>query len=204
MEKLQNHLRKTFLTGIFAVVPVASTIFVVYWIDDKTRVISEELFGRPIPFLGLLVAVAVIYLVGLLVSSLIGKYFIRIIDKLLSRVPVLKNLYAAWKQVALTPGGTEGTYSKVVLLPANEGGEMRMLGFTSGVPIERDADRAGGGTLCVFVPQLPNPISGRLYFVAKEKCQFVDISPEDAFKILLSTGNYVPQNLIRAADVSAV
>src|SRR5690349_17195686 len=158
MENIQNHLRKTFLTGIFAVVPLAVTIFIIWWIDDKTRIISEKLFHHSIPFLGVVVAIAVIYLVGLLVSSLIGRFFIRIIDKLLSRVPVLKNLYAAWKQVALTPGGTEGTYSKVVLIPADEGGEMRMLGFTSGVPIERHANGTSG-TLCVFVPTIPNPIS---------------------------------------------
>ena len=38
----------------------------------------------------------------------------------------------------------------------------------------------------------PNPINGRLYFVHREKCQFVDVTPEEAFKVILSTGNYVP------------
>jgi uncharacterized membrane protein len=198
MANFQNHLRKTFLTGIFAVVPVAATIFVVYWIDANTRIVSEKIFGRSIPFLGLVIAIVSVYLAGLIVTSLVGRFFVRLIDKLLSRVPILKELYSAWKQVALTPEGTEGTYSKVVLIPADGAKVMRLLGFTSGKPID-----SAGSTLCVFVPQLPNPISGRLYFVAKEACEFVDVSPEDAFKILLSTGNYVPSTLI-ASETAAV
>jgi uncharacterized membrane protein len=45
---------------------------------------------------------------------------------------------------------------------------------------------------CVFVPNSPNPITGRLYFVPAELCTFTDISVEEAFKVILSTGNYVP------------
>lgn len=62
-----------------------------------------------------------------------------------------------------------------------------MIGFTNGKPIEGDED-----TFCVFVPASPNPINGRLYFVHKVNCEFVDITADEAFKAILSSGNYVP------------
>src|SRR6185369_9508100 len=72
----------------------------------------------------------------------------------------------------------------------DETGATYLLGFSNGKTIEGDSD-----TYCVFVPAAPNPINGRLYFVHREKCQFVDVTPEEAFKVILSTGNYVPPGL---------
>ena len=185
--RFQRHLRQTFLAGIFAVVPVAVTIFIVYWINLKTSVITAWLLPKhPIPFVGVAVAIAAIYFTGLLATSLLGKFFLRLIDKLLIRLPGFRQLYTAWKQIALTPGGTEGVFSKVVMIPDETGG-LHMLGFSNGRTNEADPN-----TYCVFVPAAPNPINGRLFFVHKEKCQFLDVTPEEAFKVILSTGNYVP------------
>jgi uncharacterized membrane protein len=183
---LQHHFRQTFLAGIFAVVPVAVTVFIVYLINQKTSDIEEWVTGKRVPFVGILIALMLIYLAGLVATTLLGRFFLRIIDRILASVPVLRTLYTAWKQVALTPGGTEGVFSKVVVIP-DETGATYLLGFSNGRPIDGDAD-----TYCVFVPAAPNPINGRLYFVHREKCQFVDVTPEEAFKVILSTGNYVP------------
>jgi uncharacterized membrane protein len=106
---------------------------------------------------------------------------------MLNRMPLLKPIYRAWKQVALTPG--EGIFARVVLV-ADETGRMEMLGFTSGVPTS-----AGGDTLCVFVPAAPNPTSGRLYFVRRDHCRMLAVSSEEAFKMILSGGSYVPAGI---------
>ena len=181
MSPLQKHLRNTFLAGIFAAIPLAVTIFIVWYVEHSTR----QLFGLKIPFVGIVLAIVGIYLLGLAVSSLIGRLFLKSLDWLLMHVPVLRDLYRAWKQVALTPGGKEGMYARVVLVPIE--GQTRMLGFTSGDPLPGDAS-----SCCVFVPNSPNPVLGRLYFVPRERCQFLDISVEEAFKCLISTGNYIP------------
>jgi uncharacterized membrane protein len=102
------------------------------------------------------------------------------------RLPVIRQLYLVWKQVALTPDGTEGTFSRVVMIP-DETGFMKWMGFTSGRVVE-----ASEPCYCVFVPSSPNPITGRLYFVPVERCQIIDMAPEEALKCVLSTGNYVP------------
>ena len=195
MRVSQDHLRKTFLTGVFAAIPLAVTVFIILWINDKTTPITHWLFqhshipvlkDKDIPFLGVLIAVGTIYLVGMVANSLIGKYVLLGIDQLLSRVPVVRQLYMGWKQIALTPGGTEGTFSNVVLLP-DETGLMKWIGFTSARVVD-----AGEPVYCVFVPSAPNPITGRLYFVPVDKCTILTMSVEEAFKVILSTGNYVP------------
>jgi uncharacterized membrane protein len=181
MLNLQQHLRNKFLAGIFAAIPLAATGFVIWYIEAQTR----ALFHINIPFLGILLALTSIYLLGLIVTSLLGQWFLRHIDRLLGQIPGLRELYSAWKQIAINPPGSQGVYSKVVLVP-DETGIMQTLGFTSGQPVAVNSD-----TLCVFVPAAPNPTSGRLYFVPRAQCIFLDLSIEDAFKMILSTGNYI-------------
>lgn len=184
---VQSHLRKTFLAGIFAAIPIAVTGFVIWYVDARTRILSRQLFGVDVPFLGVALAVVGIYVLGFAVTSLLGRLMLRAADRLLTRLPLLKPVYQAWKQVALTPG--EGIFAKVVLIP-DETGRMDALGFTSGTPTT-----PGGDTLCVFIPAVPNPTSGRLYFVRKEHCRILAISSEEAFKLILSGGSYVPPGI---------
>jgi uncharacterized membrane protein len=193
----KDHIRKTFLTGIFAAAPLGITVFLIYWVNDKTEVVTQFLFHRNIPFLGVVMALGLIYLIGMMANSLLGKFFLRRLDAVLSHVPMVRQLYRGWKQIALTPGGTEGTFSKVVLIP-DESGRMRWLAFTSGRLLE-----GAEPMYCVFVPGAPNPISGRLYFVPVDQCTILNMSVEEAFKLILSTGNYVPPLVAAATIVDA-
>jgi uncharacterized membrane protein len=166
------------------------TIFVIWYIEHNTRALVKPWPWLDHPFVGVVVAILAIYLVGLIVTSIIGKWFIRRLDALLSRVPVLRDLYKAWKHISITPGGKEGIFAKAVLIPADETGSLKVLGFTSGDPIEGDPN-----TTCVFVPAAPNPVNGRLLFVPITKCVALPISTEEAFKLILSTGNYIPPEI---------
>lgn len=180
------NVRTTFIAGIFAFIPLAVTAFILWWVDDKTVIFTDWLFHRRIHFLGVLLTLAAIYAVGMVTNSLLGKYLLRLLDAVIMRLPGIRLLYQGWKQIALTPGGTEGTFSKVVLIP-DETGTMRLFGFSSGRLIDADEP-----CYCVFIPSSPNPITGRLYFVRAERCQFIRMSTEEAFKVILSTGNYIP------------
>jgi uncharacterized membrane protein len=184
MPNLQAHLRNTFLAGAFAIVPVAFTVYIVYKTETLTQPITRELFGKAIPVVGFLLVVVAIYLTGLIVTSVMGRWVLRLFDHALSRVPGLNTLYESWKHVSFTPAGTEGTFSKVVLVPSESG---LQLGFTSGLGIAGDPN-----TWAVFVPSCPNPITGRMHFVKRERLMLLDCPAEEAFKTILSTGNYVP------------
>lgn len=191
---LQKHLRNTFLAGAFAATPLAVTLFLIWYVETTTR----RLFQVPFPFLGVVIALALIYVLGLIVTSLIGQFFLRQLDRLLSRVPVLKDLYQAWKHISLTPGGREGIFAQVVLIPV-ETGTMRQLGFTSGQGLAGDP-----AMLPVFVPAAPNPTNGRIYLVRRDDCQFLSISVEEAFKMILSTGNYIPPEVGQATAAATM
>ncbi len=198
MNRLQSHLRNTFLAGVLGFIPLAVTVFIILWIDSHTRVLSEAIFGRSIPGVGIVLALALIYATGLVATTLMGKFVLRLIDRLLGHVPILSKIYEAWKHVALTPGGTEGTFSKVALL-TDESGQFRVLAFTSGKAIG-----PAGKQLCLFVPNAPNPTQGRMLLVPVDQCKMLDTSPEDAFKMILSTGNFIPEELRAPLDSPAI
>src|SRR5580704_15144221 len=105
------NIRRTFITGIFAFIPLAVTAFILWWIDDKTVNIAAWLFhGHKIHFLGVLFTLAAIYALGLVINSIVGKWVLGLADAIIMRLPGIRFLYQAWKQIALTPGGSEGTF----------------------------------------------------------------------------------------------
>lgn len=186
MDWFKRHLRNTFLTGIFSAIPLVIAVVAIWYVEKLTREPLKALFGLDTPFLGVAVAITALYLLGLLVNSILGRYLLRWLDALLRKVPVLKDIYEAWKQITVTPGGKEGIYARVVLIPGPHEGSLE-LGFTSGEAVEGNPELC-----CVFVPGTPNPTAGRLVFVALSRCVPLDVSAEEAFKFALSGGNYVP------------
>lgn len=186
---IQNHLRTTFLTGAFAAIPIAVTVAIAIYVERLTR---GPLVGTPLDFAGsgILLAVALVYITGVFVSSVVGKVFLGFFDRTLQRVPLLREIYRAWKQVSFTPGGGEGIYGKVVLVPDGRG-RQHVLAFSSGEPVAPGVDM-----VAVFIPNAPNPVTGRVAFVHHRDLILLGISAEEAFKVLISSGNYVPQEMI--------
>lgn len=183
---VQAHLRKTFLAGAFAVIPIAVTVVIVVYAERLTTAPIERLTGRHVYGLGLVLAAVLIYAVGLFVTSFVGRTLLRWTDAILNRLPLLRELYKAWKQVSLSPGGGEGIYGKVVLVPDGPPGAPLVLAFSTGEPI------APGAThVAAFVPNVPNPVTGRVVFVRLVDVVPTTLSAEEAFKMLLSSGNYV-------------
>jgi uncharacterized membrane protein len=191
---IQRHLRNKFLAGIFAAIPVAATAAVLYYVESTTR----SVLGVKTPFLALALAVLAIYLLGVVVTSLAGRWLLNRADQLLSRIPGLRELYQAWKQVVINRGGSEGIFARVALI-SDETGTMQMIGFTSGEAIPGDP-----GTICIFIPAAPNPTSGRLYLVPLSRCRILDVPTEEAFKMILSGGNYIPEGVGRMTSGARV
>jgi uncharacterized membrane protein len=184
MGRLQVHVRNKLVAGVLAAIPVAVTLFILWYVDSQTR----ALFGLRHPFLGIALALCAIYLLGVFVTSVVGQYLLHLTDAVLRRVPGLRDLYRSWKQVAVTDV-QEGIFAHVVLVP-DDAGRGCVLGFTSGHAIDGDP-----GLSCVFVPNSPNPTSGRLYFVPTTRCIRLDMKPQEALKVIVSGGNYVPPSV---------
>jgi uncharacterized membrane protein len=180
---LKAHFERKFLAGALAAIPVAVTAFILWYVDSQVRSLVPVL---RYPAVGILIALVAIYLLGVFVTSLIGRYLLHFVDWMLIRLPGLRDLYRTWKQIAVTPDMGTGVFARVVLI-RDETGRMRMLGFTSGKPVEGTENM-----VCVFVPASPNPTSGRLYFVDLADCLFLGVGAQEALKFIISGGNYVP------------
>jgi uncharacterized membrane protein len=191
MEGLQAHLRNKFLAGIIAAVPIVVIVVGALWVEEKTRPLAEFV-GLPFPGFGILIVLVAVYLLGLIVTSLLGRWALGRVDRLLGRIPGLKLLYQAWKDVLVVSPGRKDMLSQVVLVPALEGQGVQ-IAFTNGEPTP-----GGPSKLCVFLPNVPNPVTGRLLLIERDRCQPVQLSMEEAFKVLLSTGNYLPAALASA------
>jgi uncharacterized membrane protein len=187
MGRIQTHVRNKLAVGALAAIPVAVTAFILWYLDAKAR----ALFDIRYPVLGLVVTLGGLYVLGLFITSLIGRWILTGADVLLAHIPGLRDLYQSWKQMAFSPEGDEGIFARVVLVP-DETGKMRMMGFSTRKPIDGDPD-----TMCVFVPGSPNPTAGRLYFVPTGDCVTLDLPARVALKVLISGGNYVPEQIGR-------
>lgn len=185
MGRVKAHFERKFLAGALAAIPVAVTAIILWYVDAQVR----RLLPVQYPALGIVIALVAIYLLGVFVTSLIGRYLLRFVDWTLNHLPGLRDLYRTWKQIAVTSDMDTGIFARVVLIP-DETGRMRMMGFTSGRAIEGSTD-----TVCVFVPASPNPTSGRLYFVALADCLFLAVGAQEALKFIISGGNYVPHTV---------
>ncbi|HTA19630.1 MAG TPA: DUF502 domain-containing protein [Polyangia bacterium] len=181
MGALQVHVRNKLVAGALAAIPLVVTVFILWYVDSKARAI----FNVDQPLVGIGIALAGLYLLGLFVTSFVGHFVLGAIDAVLRRLPGLRDLYRSWKQVALTTDTHDGIFAHVVLIPGDGG--TRALGFTSAKGIEGDA-----ATWCVFVPASPNPTSGRLFFVPSRACLLVDMTSQEALKLVISGGSYVP------------
>jgi len=188
MGRVQTHFRNKLVAGALAAIPVALTAFILWYVDSKAR----YLFGIRYPVAGLAVGVVGLYVLGLFVTSLVGRWVLTGADMLLVHIPGLRDLYQSWKQVAFSPEGDEGIFARVVLIPAGGGGRLRMLGFSMRRAVDGDPE-----TTCVFVPNAPNPTTGRLYFAPTRDCVVLDLPTRVALKVLISGGNYVPAELGR-------
>jgi uncharacterized membrane protein len=195
MNRLTTSLGNKLLAGILAAIPIGAVIYGVYWLEVNTQPFARWL-GFPYPGVGILLALVAVYLLGFLVTSLIGRWLMTLGDRALGRIPGLRLLYQSWKEVMVEPADRPGMFHRVVLVPSPEG--QTQLGFTNGVGLPGDPQ-----TLCVFVPGVPNPVSGRLLLVPQRACVPLELPREEAFKFLLSTGNYQPAGL-RAASPATI
>jgi len=154
------------------------------YIDNIAQPVAESLLGRTIPGLGLGILVLLIYLTGLVATSLIGSRLIRYGESLLARVPLFRYLYTGIRQILQSfTSPREGGFLQVVLVEFPKKG-MRAIGFvTSESRVE-----SGEKLFSVFIPTSPNPTSGYLEIVRENDIIKTDISVDDALKMVLSAG----------------
>jgi len=186
--RVSKVLRRQFIAGILVVLPVVIAVLILVWlfnyIDNIAQPVAKSLLGRTIPGLGFGLTVVLIYLTGVVATSVLGRRLVRFGESLLSRVPVFRYLYTGVKQIMESFAAPRETgFLQVVLVEFPKKG-MRVIGFlTSESRLE-----SGEKLLTVFIPTSPNPTSGYLEIVRESDVIRTDISVDDALKMVLSVG----------------
>ena len=185
---ISKKIRTQFITGILVIVPIGAAVLILRWlffyVDNILQPVAKSLFGHTVPGLGFALTVVLIYLTGVVATSVIGKRLVGYIESLLARVPLFRYLYTSIKQIMVsftTPNETK--FLQVVLVEFPKKG-MRVIGFiTSESRVE-----SGEKLLNVFIPTSPNPTSGYLEIVRENDIIRTNISIDDALKMVLSAG----------------
>ncbi|WP_084419084.1 DUF502 domain-containing protein [Henriciella litoralis] len=195
-------LRGRFLAGMVIAAPIAITFFVLQFlinlIDNRVKpllppILQPETYTNyAIPGFGVLVMVVALTALGAVATNLIGRSVIRGADRLLSSVPVVRNVYAAFKQlVEVLTNNQQASYDRVVMVEYPKKGSW-CIGFVSSNAKGEISHHLGAHFVGVFVPTTPNPTSGFLIYVDESECIEMDMSIEDGAKMILSAGLVVP------------
>ena len=189
---VRHKLRRYFIAGLVVVTPVGATWLVLSWLFVRLDSILggplNRLLPIPIPGLGLLLLVVLILILGWLAYQTVGSQLIRAWDRLLVRFPLTGKIYATSSQIVQTlMGNREHFVRRVVLVPFPTEGSWAIAFVTSE---ESPAFSAALGEphVSVFLPTTPNPTSGFLLAVRRDRVRDVSLSVEDAMKLLMSGG----------------
>jgi uncharacterized membrane protein len=170
------------VAGIVALLPMGGAVLTIVWLENAISASwRDALGGWYFPGLGLLSALAIVYLVGLFVTTFVGRWLWRRLDRLLENLPLLGTLYQSLKEVLGYDSARERFFQGVVAVPADEGYE---IGFVTG----ESAGPDGSPHTLVFVPSSPNPTNGRLLLVAPARLHRLDVRTADALRALVSMG----------------
>jgi uncharacterized membrane protein len=204
----RTRLRNYFLTGLIVAGPLAITLYLTWWfirlVDGWVKplvpavYLPETYLPFSIPGFGLVVAFTGITLLGFLTANLVGRSFINFGEVMLDRMPVVRSLYKGVKQIFETVFKQDGQSFRQVGLIEWPGEGLWSLCFITEPAQGLLAEALPPGEhVCVFVPCTPNPTTGYLVVMERRRVKEVDITTDEAFKLLMSMGIIQPE--VRAA-----
>lgn len=195
--RLKRHFRSTLITGVLTLIPLGVTFFVLKFLFTTidgwlAPLISEVLEERYHVGMGVLATILIVYLVGLVVSNFLGQKLLGAGEKILTKIPLVREVYAPVKQVvqmALMPSNAS-KFTRVVAIRTS-GSPMRVIGFVTG---EFREEGNPVPLASVFVPTSPNPTTGVLLFCEPEILYETNLKVETAMKMLISGGIVAPDD----------
>lgn len=195
---LLARLRAYLFAGILLTAPIAITLYIAWIVINFVDQSVARALPPPynpnhylpfsIPGLGLLLVLVVLIVVGWLAAGMLGRFFVRVSEGVLNRMPIVRSVYGAVKQIFETIlAERANAFSKVVLVQFPREGMWR-IGFVTGLIPGDVQDVSEGGVLNVFIPNTPNVTAGFLVLVPPKEIVHVDLTPEEALKLVVSGG----------------
>ncbi len=215
--QLKKDVRKRILTGLLLILPVYVTFFVVKFIFGFVGGILSPIikkafqwYGVSLPktsaeefvitFLGIILTFILLYFIGIFAANFMGKVIISYFENLLTKTPVIRNIYSSVKQIIHSislPG--KQSFKRVVLIDFPREG-MKSIGFVTGSTQYNNEKRM----INVFIPTTPNPTTGFLVFTSEDAVMDTNLTVEDAFKILFSGGVLTPADILSPTKSSDI
>jgi len=194
-------LRRYLIAGLLLWLPLWVTFLVLKFLIgllDQTILLlpeqyrPEQLIGIYIPGLGVLLSFIIIILTGVLVTNFLGRRLIHLWESMLARIPLVRTIYHSVKQVAETLFSTkEPAFRKVLLVEYPRKG-MWGVAFQTGTGWQQARDIIGEELLTVFIPTTPNPTSGYLIVIPKKDTVELEVSVDQALRLVISLGVISP------------
>ncbi len=186
-----EYLKRVFATGLLIFIPLATTVFVVYWaLISVENILMPILSKTPYYFPGfsIIVLIATICALGIIGTHAIGQKIIERIEYIMKRIPLIRTVYTGVREAirALITSDVERLKGVVLVEYPRKG--LYAIGFTSGSRISHVEKITGKSLINVFIPTSPNPTSGLVVLVPEEEVTYLDMSVEDAMKIIISGG----------------
>lgn len=164
-----------------------------HWVGDRVSTVSFLEYIQYRPGLGVLIVFGLFLTTGFLTRYLIGRKVIDFGEQILHRIPLIRRIYRAVQQIRDTFIGRNGAVFQRVCLVEYPKEDTLAVGFVTSTEQGEIQKAAGREMLAVFVPTTPNPTSGYLVYVPTEDVIMLDMSVEDAMKLVISGGAYVPR-----------
>jgi uncharacterized membrane protein len=196
-----KQLRASFVTGLLVLVPLMATIDLLRWfvrsIDASAKnYIPHSVLPIDFPGLGILIALLLVFLVGGLTQNFIGKWFVTTFDHAIRKLPVVGGIYLGIKKFLETILNPQSDKFKGVVLVQFPRAGIYSIGFRTGKPDAKVVSKSPSKTLTnVFVPCTPNPTSGFYLLIPEEELITVDLTVQEAFKIVVSMGIVTSEEL---------
>ncbi|MFB0899494.1 MAG: DUF502 domain-containing protein [Polaromonas sp.] len=194
-------VRRWLLAGLLVLVPLAITAAVLDWIvstlDQTLQILPlswhpDRLIGFHIPGFGVLLALAIVLIIGAVASNFLGRKLVGWWDALLGRIPIVRSIYSSVNQVSDTLFSENGNAFRKALLIQWPREGVWTIGFQTGTPGGDVVNHLAGEYLSVYVPTTPNPTGGYFVMLKKSDCIELKMSVDEALTYVISMGVVSP------------
>ena len=194
-------VRRWLLAGLLVLVPLAITFWVLDWIvstlDQTLQILPRHwhpdyLIGIHVPGFGVLLALAIVLLIGAVASNFFGRKLVGWWDSLLGRIPIVRSIYSSVKQVSDTLFSENGNAFRKALLVQWPREGVWTIAFQTGTPGGDVVNHLGADYLSVYVPTTPNPTGGYFVMLKATDCIELKMSVDEALTYVISMGVVSP------------
>ena len=198
-------LRGYLIAGMLITAPITITAWltttIIDFVDNRvTKLIPprydpETYLPFSIPGLGVIVVIIFLLLVGMLTTNFLGRFFVKIGESILDRLPVVRSLYGATKQIFETVFASQSDAFREVVLIEYPRKDIWVIGFLTGTSKGEVQKHTKDELVNVIVPTTPNPTSGFLLFVPRKDIKILNMGVEEGLKLVVSAGIVTPEGV---------